>query len=35
MDVDVQEVLIQHIKNITENADNVVAFQNLAECTIE
>ena len=35
MDVHVQESLIKYIKNITENADNVVAFQNLAECTIE
>ena len=35
MNVDVQELLGKHNQEITENADNVDAFQDLAECTKE
>lgn len=35
MDVVVREVLEEDIRFITENADNIVAFQDVAESTIE
>ena len=35
MDVVVQEVLVKDIQQITENGANILAFQDVAECTIE
>ena len=35
MDLVVQEVLAKDIQQLTENGANIVAFQDVAECTIE